>query len=52
MLETSTVSAHVASPFFYRELVDSLMPRYLVGHKELAPPVRPQIAAPVVPELP
>jgi hypothetical protein len=36
----------------YHELVDYLMFRYLVGGKELAPPRLPEIAAPVVPDVP
>ena len=41
---------HVAPA--YRELVDYLMFRYLVGDAELAPPPLPRIAAPVVPDVP
>ena len=34
--------------FAYRELVDYLMLKYLVGNKELAPPVLPRIAIPEI----
>ncbi len=36
----------------YDELVDYLVFKYLLGYKELAPPTLPEIAAPVVPEMP
>ena len=36
----------------YRELADYLMLRYLVGDEAFAPPERPQIAAPEIPETP
>ncbi|MHC4405506.1 MAG: C69 family dipeptidase, partial [Planctomycetota bacterium] len=38
--------------YAYGELVDYLTFRYLLGYKELAPPALPQIAAPVVPDVP
>ncbi len=38
--------------YAYHELVDYLMFRYLVGYKELAPQSLPEIAAPVVPDVP
>ena len=36
----------------YDELVDYLVFKYLLGYKGLAPPALPEIAAPVVPEMP
>jgi len=35
----------------YHELVDYLMLQYLIGHKEMAQPALPQIAAPVIPDV-
>ena len=38
--------------YAYHELVDYLMFQYLLGYQELAPPPRPRIAAPVIPDPP
>jgi len=36
----------------YHDLVDYLMLRYLIGDKELAPQSLPQVAAPIIPDVP